>query len=120
MTDLDLLTRNTSYNEQAKKDFHRVAAKYLKRLQRYLSDMYGEGGVRHNKGGIAVSGEVTLHVEKLYVQVSQSALRNGDIMFRECDGLKDYSGGRNNFASMSMLLETEELARLIQRCCPVK
>ena len=118
MTDLAALTTNCSYHMDAKKAFHRVAAKYLKRLQKELGDIYGEGSLRHNQGGIAVSGEITLHLEKLYVQVYQSAVRSNNIvMFRECRGLKDYTGGQNNFATADMLMDTYQFARLIQTRC---
>jgi hypothetical protein len=37
------------------------------------------------------------------------------ILFRGCDGRRDYTGGRNNFASLDLLHQPEELARLIRR-----
>ena len=43
--------------------------------------------------GTAVSGEITLHGDHLYVQVSQSALgSHSGILFRTCKGRKDYVG----------------------------
>jgi hypothetical protein len=44
----------------------------LKALADALRLSSGEFDLRSNKGGIAVSGEVTLHGDDLYVQVSQS------------------------------------------------
>lgn len=123
MDDLDYLTASTCYHHMAKEDFHRVARKLLNQLRAELSDMYGIGAIRSNKGGIAVSGEVTLHLERLYVQVSQPGFTkppyDTGVMFRECKGHKDYSGGRNNFASMEMLTNTQQLSRLIQSRCTV-
>lgn len=116
------LVASCGYNPAAKKEFHRITAKYLKRLQRQLDGMYGEGGLRHNQGGIAVSGEITLHLERLYVQVSEPFAQWGEkkiVMFRECNGLKDYTGGQNNFATASDLIDTVRMARLIQSRCTV-
>jgi hypothetical protein len=51
-----------------------------------------------------VSGEITLHTERLYVQASQSAMGNANgILFRTCKRRKDYAGGSNNFASLDLL-----------------
>jgi hypothetical protein len=113
--DAHALSVECSYNDVAKRGFHRVAAKYLQRLKRELSDIYGEGTLRHNQGGIAVSGEITLHLEHLYVQVSQPWGGNGNIvMFRRCEGPKDYTGGQNNFASTAWLVDPPAFARYIQ------
>ncbi|MCP6769212.1 hypothetical protein NL529_30635, partial [Klebsiella pneumoniae] len=67
--------------------------------------------VRSNKGGIAVSGEITLHHEKVYVQVSQP-FGGGDtgILIRTCNGRRDYTGGPNHFASLALLDDVPTLA----------
>jgi hypothetical protein len=50
------------------------------------------------------------------VQVNQPATRaNTGILFRRCEGRHDYTGGRNNFASLDLLHRPAELARLIRR-----
>jgi hypothetical protein len=67
---------------------------------------------------IAVSGEVTLHADRHYVQASQSAMGfDTGILFRSCEGRRDYVGGRNNFASLDLLHHPAELAALIRRHC---
>jgi hypothetical protein len=71
--------------------------------------------LRSNPGGIAVSGEVTLHADRLYVQVSQPAPgADSGILFRSCDGRRDYVGGVNNFASLDLLHDPAALARRIR------
>ena len=114
--DLDTLRRSVSYDEDAKKAFHSAAKKYLKRLRAELGTEYGEADpIRSNKGGIAVSGEVTLHFDGLYVQVSQSFMGDrGIVMFRSCLSRKDYSGGTNNFADSETLVDTATLAAVIR------
>ena len=74
----------------------------------------GSYEVRSNQGGIAVSGEVTLHAEALYVQLSESAVSRGvSMLYRSCDSRKDYCGHQNHFASMSGLNEASAQKRLI-------
>ena len=83
------------YDADAKRLFHRRARRQLLDLAEALSLAPEAYDLRSNRGGIAVSGEVTLHADRLYVQVSQP--------------------GRNNFASLDLLHRPAELARLIRR-----
>ena len=68
--------------------------------------------LRSNSGGIAVSGEVTLHHERVYVQVSQPASGGADtgVLIRTCRGRRDYVGGRNHFAPLDLLDDPPALA----------
>ena len=76
----------------------------------------GDYDLRSNAGGCAVSGEVTLHADRLYVQANQPATgADTGILIRSCDGRRDYVGGRNHFASLDLLHEPRALARLIRR-----
>jgi hypothetical protein len=60
--------------------------------------------LRSNLAGTAVAGEITLHADRIYVQVSQSFTGyDSSILFRTCDGREDYVGGANNFASLDLL-----------------
>ena len=71
--------------------------------------------LRSNEGGIAVSGEVTLHADHLYVQVSQPATGSDTgVLFRSCRDRRDYVGGVNNFAALDLLHRPDELARRIK------
>jgi hypothetical protein len=70
--------------------------------------------VRSNLGGVAVSGEATLHGQNLYVQICQPATGwDRGILIRTCEGRKDYTGGRNHFAPLSWL---DDLPQLAHRC----
>ena len=61
--------------------------------------------------GVAVSGEITLHHERVYIQVSQpSTGHDSGILIRRCKGRKDYTGERNHFASLSLLDDLPALA----------
>jgi hypothetical protein len=107
--------KRVAYDPEAKRLFHTHARRQLLALAVALG--FGEDAydLRSNEAGIAVSGEVTLHGDRLYVQVSQSALgADNGILFRSCDGRRDYVGGVNNFASLDLLHRPTELARRIR------
>jgi hypothetical protein len=108
--------KRVSYDSDAKHLFHTQARRRLLELAAALGLGDSAYDLRSNQGGIAVSGEITLHADRLYVQVSQPATRaDTGILFRSCEGRRDYVGGRNNFASLDLLHRPDELARLIKR-----
>jgi hypothetical protein len=112
--------RPVAYDPAAKRLFHSRARSQLRRLATALGLLPGSYDLRSNPAGIAVSGEITLHADRLYVQASQSAMGNGNgILFRTCKGRKDYVGGPNNFAPLDLLNNPEELAQRIREHCHV-
>ena len=107
--------RRVSYDPEAKRLFHRHARRQLLALAAALGFAPCAFDLRSNEGGIAVSGEITLHADRLYVQASQPATGSDTgILFRACDGRRDYTGGVNNFASLDLLHRPDELARRIR------
>jgi hypothetical protein len=105
-----------AYDAARKDEFHRHARKQLRHLAGALGLKQGEYDLRSNRGGIAVSGEVTLHADCLYIQASQPATgSDSGILFRRCAGRRDYVGERNYFASLDRLHEPSELASMIRR-----
>lgn len=87
---------------EAKKAFHRDGMSFLRKLARALGLAEGTYDVRSNAGGVAVSGEVTLHSDDLYVQLGESFVGVGvQVLYRSCSSRKDYTGGRNHFAPVS-------------------
>lgn len=104
-----------AYDDAAKRLFHSRARSQLRRLADTLRLAPGFYDLRSNRGGIAVSGEITLHSDRLYVQASQSVMGHDDgILFRTCKGRKDYVGGPDNFASLDLLNRPEDLAAHIR------
>ena len=100
-----------AYNEAQKRSFHTTGRKRLKALAAALGLEAGAYDVRSNLGGTAVSGEVTLHGEHLYVQICQPATGwDSGILIRTCQGRKDYTGGANHFAPLSRLDDIPRLA----------
>jgi hypothetical protein len=89
----------TDEGHQRKEKFHRDGKKVLKQLALEIGLPEGTYEIRSNKAGIAVSGEVTLHADHLYVQMYESCIGSGgiEIMYRSCGSQKDYCGDNNNF-----------------------
>ncbi len=112
--------RPVSYDAPAKRAFHTRARRQLKQLAAALGLPPGAYDLRSNQGGVAVSGEVTLHTDRLYVQASQPATsHDSGILFRTCEGRRDYHGGPNNFASLNLLNRPQDLASRIREACRV-
>jgi hypothetical protein len=107
-----------AYDASAKEAFHRNARRQLKIVANALGLEPEKFNLRSNKAGIAVSGEITLHADCLYVQISQPATgADSGILIRTCHSRQDYVGGPNNFASLDLLNRPEELARRIKWAC---
>jgi hypothetical protein len=112
--------RPASYDGAAKRAFHSRARRQLKCVADALGLAPRSYDLRSNQGGIAVSGEITLHAAHLYVQACQPATgQDSGVLFRTCQGRKDYCGGPNNFASLDLLNRPHELARRIKEACHV-
>ncbi len=94
------------YSEAAARNkalFHRLGKVLLRCMALDLGYAPGTFAVRNNFAGIAVSGEITLHADDLYVQVSQRSIGGLDILYRACQGRKDFTGGRNHFLPFAAL-----------------
>lgn len=109
--------KRTDYDESAKRAFHREAKKRLQELAEVLGLGPLDYELRSNLAGIAVSGEITLHADWIYVQVSQSWSERTGILFRSCQSRKDYTGGQNNFAPLECL---DDIDCLATRCFQVR
>lgn len=62
--------KSVAYDDEAKRKFHDHARRQLRKLAAALGLPAGSYDLRSNHAGIAVSGEITLRAEHLYVQVS--------------------------------------------------
>jgi hypothetical protein len=104
-----------SYEPDLKRRFHSAARTRLRHLAAELGFPPTSFDLRSNKAGIAVSGEITLHHEHVYIQVFQPAgSADSGILIRTCEGRRDYTGGRNHFAPLSMLDDIAALAQLVR------
>lgn len=85
-----------------KDTLHSKGKALLRALATELALQPGTFDVRSNLGGIAVSGEVTLHADHLYVQLLESCTSRGlSILYRSCSSRKDYTGDQNHWVSLS-------------------
>jgi hypothetical protein len=100
-----------TYQPDQKRRFHSTACARLRKLAAALDFAPDTFDLRSNEAGIAVSGEITLHHDCVYVQVSQPAMGfDSGILMRTVEGRRDYTGGRNHFAPLSLLDEIPALA----------
>lgn len=105
-----------AYDAAQKRAFHAAARSRLRKLAGALGFPRASIDLRSNAGGIAVSGEVTLHHERVYIQVCQPATgADNGILVRRCQGRRDYTGGRNHFAPLRLLDDLPELASHVCR-----
>jgi len=89
---------DAGYNPEVKTQFLTMSKRIAKLTAEALGLEKGSYDIRTNKAGVAVSGEVTLHGENIYVQFGQSMVGgNSGFLCRSCGGRKDYTGGRNHW-----------------------
>lgn len=108
-----LARRGVAYDADAKRLFHSAARMALRTLALHLRLTPVDYDLRVNAGGIAVSGEVTLHANHLYVQVSIGSFCGHEILYRSVRGRDDYCGGRNHFARIDAMLAPDRFAARI-------
>lgn len=113
---IPLAHKGVAYDERAKKLFHSDGRKALRALADALGlpdDCYD---IRSDRGGIAVSGSVTLHGMSIYVQLSLDLRDRGrEVMFRKVASRQDHVGERNNWASVEELVRPARFAARIRR-----
>lgn len=99
--------------------FHRRGKALLKQIAYDLGFTEGSYDLRSNKGGIAVSGEVTLHSDDLYVQFADSAFGSElQILYRRCQHRRDYTGGQNHFLPYRALSDYHRVIAALQSVRP--
>ena len=103
-----------AYDETRKREFHRNAQNRLRSLATTIGWHKSTHDLRSNKAGIAVCGEITLHHDTVYIQVTRTSMGpNAGILLRTCKGRRDYTGGINSFAPLSLLDDLPALARRV-------
>lgn len=111
-----LAYRGVAYDEAAKRTFHAEGRTAMRRLAEALGLETESYSVRSNKGGPAVSGEITLHGDEVYVQLSLGGLgQDREVLYRRVNGRADYCGQRNHFAPVAALLAPDRFARQLRR-----
>jgi hypothetical protein len=112
------LTGTAQYNEENKQQYRKLGKKILQELANQLGFTSKQVRISWNPGGIACSGDHTLHGEKFYVALHDN-IGLGWFYYRTCKGLKDYTGGRNIIVYWDQLINcgVEGLAKAIKRDC---
>lgn len=96
-----------TWDSQEKQRFHNSARAVLRTIAKHLELEKGAFNISSNKAGPAVTGEITLHTDKLYLTIG--GLERGQVMYRSCNGQKDYTGGRNRWARLENVLSASFL-----------
>lgn len=103
-------------SERGKREFHRAAKRYLRELADLLDLPGGTYMIRSNPAGPAIAGEVTLHGGWIYAVIGDMATDPGlGILYRLCNGPKDYVGGRNNWWRWQDIGRLQDFAAAIRR-----
>ncbi len=111
-----LNTKELSYNDEAKQKYARIGRAAFRALAGTMP--FVEVDVRFNAGGIAVSGDLTLHGmfadgTGIYMNLNQHSWDGSKVSCycRSVKSMKDYTGGRNNWVSGP---ELQNVKKLIQ------
>ncbi|WP_088183849.1 hypothetical protein [Sphingobium sp. Z007] len=113
---LTLARRGVSYDDAAKRAFHSEGRTAMRRLAEALQLAEAGFEVRSQKAGPACSGDITLHGEEVWVQLSLGALGpDRELMYRRVRGRDDHIGDRNRFASIRDLLSPDRFAGRLRR-----
>ncbi|MDQ4422131.1 hypothetical protein OOT33_17100 [Sphingobium sp. DEHP117] len=111
-----LARRGVAYDLEAKRAFHRESRAALQMAARQLGFLPDDYDLRNTMAGPAVSGEITLHADTLYIQVSISVMGQGrEVLFRQCRGRRDYVGDRNQFCDIAVLADPVKFAARVRR-----
>lgn len=111
-----LAYRGVAHDEPAKRLFHSQGRAAMRRLADALALDEGSFDIRSSKGGPAVSGEVTLHGQVIWVQLSLDiGGPDREVCFRKVRGRNDHLGDRNLWASIRELMDPDRFAARIHR-----
>lgn len=111
-----LARRGVAYDPEAKRTFHREARAALRVAARHIGLEPDDYDIRNNMAGHAVSGEIMLHADQIYVQVSISTTGQGrEVMFRRCRDRRDFLGTSNHFCDIAILMNPVRFAALVVR-----
>jgi len=96
-----------SPNYIEKINIHKSSKKFLKELAlKVLGLAPGSFDIRSTKGGDGASGECALHGETIYIVICADFINSGHgVMYRYCNGRKDFGGGANQWTSLEKCQE---------------
>jgi hypothetical protein len=106
------LTTKASYNEELKDEFRWLGRRILNYIAQEMGLEKGTYEIRWNPGGIACSGDHTLHTERAYLDLSDNT-GSGWFFYRTCKGRKDYGGGQNQIVTWERFIAPGGIEKLI-------
>ena len=113
---LTLAIRGVAYDAAAKDLFHADGRRAMHKLAAALCLPDDSYSIRSNRSGPAASGEITLHGEEVWVQLSLGALGpDYEVSFRRVRGRDDHLGDQRRFAAIRELLNPERFAERVRR-----
>jgi hypothetical protein len=98
-----------------KETLHRSGKRLLLEIAGVLQLSPEAYDVRSNKGGNGVMGEVTLHSDHLYLMVHVGMGSELKVLYRTCNGRKDYCGGMNHYVGVPELASATASERFIAK-----
>ena len=108
---------NGSVTDANKERWHRLGRGLAKTLAEKMGMPKGSYKITSCKGGPAVSGEIVLHSDWLYVQFGISCFGGEtQFMFRTCDGKWDFTGGMNRWMAFDKLADLNKVAAKLLEC----
>lgn len=85
LTRFVLLSSGSSYNEGLKEKYRKLGRRILNAIVKEMGLQEGEYEIRWNPGGIAVSGDHTLHTDWFYLALHDN-VNMGWFYYRTCRG----------------------------------
>jgi hypothetical protein len=107
--------QNVKFDRLSKDQFHSMGRARLRAVANAMGWTKEQVDIRSNKGGPAVTGEVILHHDNVYVMLHSPCFGGGypRLLVRMCKSRKDYSGGRNNYLSADLLNRPADCAKVL-------
>ena len=97
-----------------KQEYRNLGRRILKDIAERMGLTKGQYDIRWNPGGIACSGDSTLHTDKVYVALHDNC-GSGWFYWRTVKGRKDYSGGANQIIRWDNFRTVADVDKLVAR-----
>ena len=115
-------TNINGYSDSAqavKTDWLNTGRSLMRKLAKELGLPKDSFDIRVNPAGPAVSGDVHLHGDFIYVALEQSCTGNAMFYWRFCNGRKDFTGQYNRWEKFDVLLDLPAFAEKILNSRPL-
>ena len=105
---------------EQKNEFLYLCRLYLRMIAKEMGLQKGQYDIRVNPAGPAVSGDVHLHSDKLYIAFSQGCMGRGfGFMYRSVSNRRDFTGGYNRWMRWDNLIDVPYVAETFKKTSQV-